>query len=265
MNGLIRMDWRRAVRRSSVILLLGFLILASTSGMFELYSYSRDYISTNEFNTIEMYNLEQEEELIRLRAVFKQVWAETMNANGNIAGIFIGILMALFIGNDFTKGRIRESISAGYSRSSIFWAKYVMLTTLCTGAFLLLGIWHFLYRPDVYAGYVQGSDMDFFLYYFLWAIPACLSLCAVTHSVAFLVRRPVPAVLAALVVFFLRGKLVGIIVNMLADGEKIELFKPFRTQEFWPHYDLAMLGMNVALAAVFLLAAWLTFKKRDVK
>ena len=265
MKSLIRMDWHRAIRRSCVIIMVAFLALAAFSGMFELYSYSRDYISTNEFETIEMYNLEPEEELIRLRAVFKQVWAETMNANGNIAGMFMAILMGLYIGSDFTKGRIRESIAAGYSRTSIFWAKYAVLSVLCTVAFLVFGIVHFMNRPDVFAGYVEGGDFLFFLYYFVWAIPACLSLAAMALSIAFLVRRPVPAALATLIVFTLRKKLVGMVVNMLTGGEAVELFKPFRTAEFWPHYDFAMLALNVALAVVFVVVALIVFKKKDVK
>lgn len=265
MGNLLRMEWYRSVRRSSVFVLAGFLLVVAVSGMFDWYSGARDYNSDNEFYRISHTTMEEEEEEVQLRAIWKATWSETMRANYNVAVILIVLLVSFYVGMDFEKGRIAEEIAAGYGRGRIFWSKYLFLAALCTVLFLLGGLIHFFIKPEIYAGYLRMSDLPYFFYYAANAALACFGTAAVCVSGAFLTGNRWAALAANTLLLWLRGKLMEPILA----GDSYELmadrFRYFWEQNYRFRFDAKWAAVSVCIGLLLLLISRKVFSGQDVR
>lgn len=107
MNKLIRFEFRKAFTTRLFYIMLG---LSIAMAIITLRTYYSQGIGSIQYNG-----------LVSLARAFD---------NSNLA-MFIGILTAIFICDDYNNGTIRNIVTRGYSRTQIYFAKLIVLCVLC--------------------------------------------------------------------------------------------------------------------------------------
>ena len=182
-----------------------------------------------------------------------------MSVNGPIPTLIVNALAVLFLTGLFQKQQLSMSLAAGYSRVRIF-------LSLTAGYFLaVILVWAIssAYLLDRYMIEFPPEDRCFFLATRLTWFCAFLWHASIAYLLSMLLRRPLPAFLSALVLWFILSRIIAQAPNILpafiiSDGYDIP--------DLLPGYDIGpLLRTDVIAAGFFLLTliiGWFSFRKR---
>ena len=185
-----------------------------------------------------------------------------MSVNDPIPTIIVNALAVLLLTGLFQKQQLGTSITAGYSRVRVF-------LSLTVGYYLsVVLVWAIssAYLLNRYMIEFAPEDQGFFLATRLTWFCAFLWHASIAYLLSMLLRRPLPAFLSAVVLWFILSRVMAQTPNILpafiiSDGYDIP--------DLLPGYDIGpLLRTDVISAGFFLLAlivGWFSFRKRGLE
>ena len=168
------------------------------------------------------------------------------------------VIPAYFVSRELSKRKIRAVLIPGQSRAAVFiW----LVVRFFLAAFILvtasLGMVRLQWSIELNMferAYVVNTQLRFVLY--------CFSVFSVMMFIAFIVKQPIASALASLVVAaiaFLTGKLFPA-VSPVSELFMENYWYAETGPEFWrPHVIVSLI-----VIAVFTIASWLIFRRREV-
>ena len=182
-----------------------------------------------------------------------------MSVNDPIPTLIVNALAVLLLTGLYQKQQLSMSLAAGFSRVRVF-------LSLTAGYYLsVVLVWAIssTYLLNRYMIEFAPEDRSFFLATRLTWFCAFLWHASIAYLLSMLLRRPLPAFLTALVLWFILSRAMASAPNILpafiiSDG--------FDIPDLLPGYDIGpLLRTDVISAGFFLLAlivGWFSFRKR---
>jgi len=182
----------------------------------------------------------------------------------------LGIVLCLFVTNEYTYGTIKDPVVLGHSRLNVFLAKCI---TACIAAVImmlvcvLVSIGTSLLLFDGLVGLPDFQDSMLFLLRILLMVGLTIALAVLFTTIAFIIRST--AIVMA--VHFSVGLFVTIIIGTLFPPESSMFYA-------WPASAMAlvsgalsleMIGLIIAVIVIYMLVSitvgYVVFAKRDMK
>ena len=184
-----------------------------------------------------------------------------MSANDPMDTLVVNALAVLLLTGLFQKKRLAPPLAAGFSRRRIF----LSLTGVYFGSVILVWCISSAYLLNRYCIEFAPEELAFFRVTQLTWFCAFLWKASFAYLAAMLLRRPLPAFLAALAVYFLFLSVKSepnILPSwIIGGGMKVKSWDP--GVELWP-----LIRTDIVAAGSFLvsiLASWLAFRKRGLE
>lgn len=185
---------------------------------------------------------------------------------------YLAIFLPFFIGEDYRNGVIKNIVGRGYSKSQVYWAKWIV-GTIASLIFITVGSM-FVY---VLAGALEGHweiDKEFGTY-FVWAFLGCICIIAFDLWMSFSFNLAVWAVLLCLLIPSLAPFILLFLIDLPIQAFAEEPLTVAATQFSWVLFGENALknenGWWINLVTIFAtlptmpLLGWLTVRKRDIK
>lgn len=182
-----------------------------------------------------------------------------MSVNGPIPTLIVNALAVLLLTGLFQKKRLSMPLAAGFSRVRIFlsltvsYYLFVVLVWAISSSYLL----------NRYMIEFAPEDRSFFLATRLTWFCAFLWHASIAYLLSMLLRRPLPAFLSAVVLWFILSLVIAQAPNILP---AFIISNGYDIPDLLPGYDIGPLLRTDIIAAGFflftLIVGWFSFRKR---
>lgn len=205
---------------------------------------------------------------------FPYVW-QNLTFLGGFFKIFLGIIIIIFIANEFTNKTIRQNIINGMSREQFILSKVIFVFLLSFVSMLILfvtgGIMGMLHTPDLKAD-MMFQKTGFLGAYFL----ELFTFGAMSLLIAFLIKKPGPAIALLALYYYIAEPVVSRILpaavsrylpvvslGNLIDVPNSSLMKMFGIN-FREYVSVPDVFISLAWSIAFIGIIYLILRKQDV-
>lgn len=183
---------------------------------------------------------------------------------------FVSIFTALFVGTDYLEGTIRNKISIGHSRTSIYFSN--LITCSIGGFFQCVMCWAALFVVGLFTKGAVGFGADEIMIRLVITLLAMISVCSMAMVIGMLTTSK-----SSSVVIIIVGSITMIfaisVVNGLPDGNFLHIIcdalpygSAFKIDYINSEYNRLVLPFySMALIVIFSAAGTFIFRRKDLK